>query len=355
MAAPEDIETKVDEGGRRWIPMEFVAKNDGNVNLSGMYDDVPRLLASLIQKYTKKPYDPEDNDVYGDWKKLGKTLNSKGDGKTLNLLIKDFMDGIYEIYQKHKDQLMKLLRHHLADRTPMDATLDWDEIIANEYKIKKIHVLDSVTLRKNPQVMDRVKSTGIEYDIWKKGSQLGSHIKKTVDKEKSEYVAQQQKDNPTAKSSNFVIKSPAGFMWDEFRIFNLNKNSKVDLGSAVAKLSPEEQEWAKLRWQQGLRLGEIGKKYNLNNTQAIQKYKTIHDKIRQHLGLQESIFSNLQSLDENFADGKKPGRKGLAKRSGVNTKASVSSLRKTAKNSSGEKQRMAHWLANMKAGRAKKK
>lgn len=58
-------------------------------------------------------------------------------------------------------------------------------------------------------------------------------------------------------------------------------------------------------------------------------------------------------LGENFADGKKPGRKGLAKRSGVDTKASVSSLRKTAKNSSGEKQRMAHWLANMKAGRAK--
>jgi hypothetical protein len=60
-------------------------------------------------------------------------------------------------------------------------------------------------------------------------------------------------------------------------------------------------------------------------------------------------------LNENFADGKNPGRKGLAKRSGVNTKASVSSLRKTAKNSSGEKQRMAHWLANMKAGRAKAK
>jgi predicted chitinase len=43
----------------------------------------------------------------------------------------------------------------------------------------------------------------------------------------------------------------------------------------------------------------------------------------------------------------------LAKRSGVNTKASVSDLRKTAKHSTGEKARMAHWLANMKAGRAK--
>jgi hypothetical protein len=62
-----------------------------------------------------------------------------------------------------------------------------------------------------------------------------------------------------------------------------------------------------------------------------------------------------KDLDENFADGKHPGRKGLAKRSGVNTKASVSSLRNTAKHSSGEKQRMAHWLANMKAGQAKAK
>ena len=62
-----------------------------------------------------------------------------------------------------------------------------------------------------------------------------------------------------------------------------------------------------------------------------------------------------QGVAENFADGKNPGRKGLSKRVGVNTKASVSDLRKTAKNSSGEKQRMAHWLANMKAGRAKAK
>ena len=58
-------------------------------------------------------------------------------------------------------------------------------------------------------------------------------------------------------------------------------------------------------------------------------------------------------VGENFADGKKPGRKGLAKRSGVNCKASVTSLRKTAKNSSGEKARMAHWCANMKSGKKK--
>jgi hypothetical protein len=59
-------------------------------------------------------------------------------------------------------------------------------------------------------------------------------------------------------------------------------------------------------------------------------------------------------IAENFADGRNPQDKGDAKRHGINTKASVSSLRKTAKQG-GRKGQLAHWLANMKSGRAKKK
>ncbi len=61
----------------------------------------------------------------------------------------------------------------------------------------------------------------------------------------------------------------------------------------------------------------------------------------------------LTGLNENFADGEKPGRKGLAKRVGVNCKQPVSKLRSIAAHSSGEKQRMAHWCANMKSGHKK--
>lgn len=49
-----------------------------------------------------------------------------------------------------------------------------------------------------------------------------------------------------------------------------------------------------------------------------------------------------QITTENFADGKKPGRKGLSKRVGIPKNASVTRLRQIAKNSTGEKQRMAH-------------
>lgn len=61
-----------------------------------------------------------------------------------------------------------------------------------------------------------------------------------------------------------------------------------------------------------------------------------------------------KGVAENFHDGKHPEDKGDSKRYGVPTKASVSTLRKVAKQG-GRKGQLAHWMANMKAGRAKKK
>ena len=59
-----------------------------------------------------------------------------------------------------------------------------------------------------------------------------------------------------------------------------------------------------------------------------------------------------QGVAENFADGKNPQDKGDSKRHGVPTKASVSTLRKVAKQG-GRKGQLAHWMANMKSGRNK--
>ena len=59
-----------------------------------------------------------------------------------------------------------------------------------------------------------------------------------------------------------------------------------------------------------------------------------------------------KAKNENFADGKNPQDKGDSKRHGVPTKASVSTLRKVAKQG-GRKGQLAHWMANMKAGRKK--
>ena len=62
----------------------------------------------------------------------------------------------------------------------------------------------------------------------------------------------------------------------------------------------------------------------------------------------------LETVSENFADGRNPQDKGDSKRHGVPTKASVSTLRKVAKQG-GRKGQLAHWMANMKSGKQKSK
>ena len=59
-------------------------------------------------------------------------------------------------------------------------------------------------------------------------------------------------------------------------------------------------------------------------------------------------------VEENFADGKNPGRKGISKRVGIPKKATLTQLAKLAK-AKGEKGRMARWQLNMRRGRKKKK
>ena len=61
-----------------------------------------------------------------------------------------------------------------------------------------------------------------------------------------------------------------------------------------------------------------------------------------------------ESIEENFADGKKKGksRPGRVKRSGASCNGSVTELRAKAKKASGERAKMYHWCANMKSGRS---
>jgi len=66
----------------------------------------------------------------------------------------------------------------------------------------------------------------------------------------------------------------------------------------------------------------------------------------------EKVKQHLEKVKENFADGRNPQDKGDSKRHGVPTKASVSTLRKVAKQG-GRKGQLAHWMANMKAGHKK--
>ena len=68
---------------------------------------------------------------------------------------------------------------------------------------------------------------------------------------------------------------------------------------------------------------------------------------------QKAHCAGRKKTDENFADGKVKGksRPGRVKRAGASCSGSVTDLRAKAQKYGGEKGKMYHWCANMKAGK----
>jgi len=110
--------------------------------------------------------------------------------------------------------------------------------------------------------------------------------------------------------------------------------------------------------------GNIGVMELIKFFQDYPEYKDRYKEIKEKYGALAAFKYALAKMkiklvgepfvSENFADGRNPQDKGDSKRHGVPTKASVSTLRKVAKQG-GRKGQLAHWMANMKAGKAKKK
>jgi len=93
-------------------------------------------------------------------------------------------------------------------------------------------------------------------------------------------------------------------------------------------------------------VGTITKQNTTKDVKPGDEYKNV-----------KKLHMEWQEFSENFADGKVKGksRPGRVKRAGASCKGSVSSLRSRAKKYGGERGKMYHWCANMKAGKSKKK
>jgi hypothetical protein len=90
--------------------------------------------------------------------------------------------------------------------------------------------------------------------------------------------------------------------------------------------------------------------------EILKKLMSLNDYKRAWAMIQSVTGVKLQGKEfasENFADGKKPGRKGLSKRVGIPKKSTLGQLEKIASSSTGERRRMAQWQLNMRRGKKK--
>ena len=142
VASPDDIGSQPDKTGRRWLVLDTLTKSmGGGAKLKGMEKDTEKMMTNLIIKYSDNMTITNINKA---WIALGKEY--KNEGKTLSLIIKDYIDGMEVIMKKYSKTLGTIFtdyaKKRVQERDPDSGDKPlWDELVVNNFKIVKIHLL----------------------------------------------------------------------------------------------------------------------------------------------------------------------------------------------------------------------
>ena len=153
VSAKDDIMSAVDKTGRRWVEMSWFENAQSWGNPAG-FDKVERGLNTLIKELVVKHLTPimgknavvreHEYELWGNMKKHLKA-GTAGGGKRLNLVIKDYFDGVEKVIKANKEVLSSIFYGYAKSKRQTDNA--WDEQIVNNIKIKKLHILsDEVDL-----------------------------------------------------------------------------------------------------------------------------------------------------------------------------------------------------------------
>ena len=139
VSAKDDIMSKVDKKGRRWVALDWFAnaQSYGTGPKFGIVEkEFSKLKENLVRKYV-------DRDQIGDWREVWKEMKHylKGDGKKLSLVIKNYFDGVEKILKKNKEVLGNIFYGYAKSKRMTDNA--WDEQIVNNIKVKMIHTWET--------------------------------------------------------------------------------------------------------------------------------------------------------------------------------------------------------------------
>ena len=185
VSAKDDIMSKVDKKGRRWVALDWFAnaQSYGTGPKFGMVEkEFSKLKENLVRKYVNR-------DQIGDWREVWKEMKHylKGDGKKLGLVIKDYFDGVEKVIKKNKEVLGSIFYGYAKSKRQTDNA--WDEQIVNNIKIKKLHYLPKEEEVEDEEQQENIDAFVEKYKIpakrWEYSSELEIYTREVVAKEKN--------------------------------------------------------------------------------------------------------------------------------------------------------------------------
>ena len=178
-AAPDDIGSQPDNTGRRWLVWDTLTKTMGGASkLRGMEKDIEKMMWGIINTHTDYPKSMAEMSINAAWIELKDEREYYK--KVMSLIIRDYMDGMEKIMKKHSKPLKSLFTDYAFDKELMqdpdsgDFAL-WDEVVVNNFKIKKIHVTEEF----GEDWQDDDDIEGFPFELYTDNGDLADYITRT--------------------------------------------------------------------------------------------------------------------------------------------------------------------------------
>jgi len=184
VSAKDDIMSRVDKGGRRWVEMSWFENAQGWGNPAG-FDKVERGLNNLIRELVLKYLEPimgnkaRTEPEFYLWADMKRHLK---DSKKLSLVIKDYFDGVEKVIKANKEVMSSIFYGYARSKRQTDNA--WDEQIVNNIKIKKVHILREVVDDEDLEDISAVYPKPAMVRFWDYSSELEIYTREVVAKER---------------------------------------------------------------------------------------------------------------------------------------------------------------------------
>jgi hypothetical protein len=189
VSAKDDIMSKVDNRGRRWVELSWFQ----NANITGpgfnkVEKDLNTLIKKLVIKHLPKyvtihgqEFQTKSQHEYELWTDMKKHL--KGDGKKISLVIKDYFDGVEKVIKKNSKVMGNILLGYAKGKRMTDNA--WDEQIVNNIDIKKVHLITFTQTpnEKEVEIIEYIDSQNWPLTKWDASINLEIYTRQVVAKE----------------------------------------------------------------------------------------------------------------------------------------------------------------------------
>jgi hypothetical protein len=132
LSAKGDVMSHLDQKGRRYTSISDLKETSRYVNFSKVLVDIESFFAPLVSKYLARGKFQDFSTVFQLWS----MAKRKVDGKTMSLIIKDYMDGMEKVIKKNIDTFESAMMSYAKKRSTDYA---WDEQIVTNFKVKTAH------------------------------------------------------------------------------------------------------------------------------------------------------------------------------------------------------------------------